>query len=291
MSGKRVSLGSLAGTAPPQEMRRPQIAEGPSRAVDVDKVAPNPLNPRVVDPNSAAVHRIRDSIAEIGQIQPSTVVTRRAFLAIHPEHESAIGAADFVQVVGGQRRSAVEQLRRPLKIVVDDDLATNRARFLAATLAENLDRQNLNAVEEARGVQDMVTECGSGKVAAEQLGRTAAWVTQRLNLLKLIPEVQAALVEDDEEQRLPLRVVRDWHTLDTPGQLAMLAKWRRQLTAVNPGIDGSRAAPEVPVQRISRVAAAIRRLGGTPTEIGATLRAELSPEDRQALAQELLRDS
>ena len=140
-------------------------------------------------------------------------------------------------------------------------------------------------------MQDMVTDCGSGKVAAEQLGRTAAWVTQRHNVLKLIPEVQAALVEDDEEQRLPLRMVRDWHTLDTPGQLAMLTKWRRQLTAVNRGIDRGRAAPEVPVQRVSRVAAAIRRLGGTPAEIGATLRAELSPEDRQALVEELLRDA
>ena len=291
MSGKRVSLGSLAGSAPPQEMRRPQIADGPSRAVNVDKVAPNPLNPRDVDPNSAAVRRIRDSIAEIGQIQPSTVVTRQAFLAIHSEHEPAIGTADFVQVVGGQRRAAVEQLRQPLKIVVDDDLAANRARFLAATLAENLDRQNLNAVEEARGVQDMVTECGTGKVAAERLGRTAAWVTQRLNLLQLIPEVQAALVQHDEEQRLPLRAVRDWHTLDTPGQLAALTKWRRRLTAVNREMDGGKAAPEVPAERVSRVAAAIRRLGGTPTEIGATLRAELSPEDRQALVEELLRDS
>lgn len=291
MSGKRVNLGSLAGTAPPQEMRRPQIADGPSRAVDVDKIAPNPLNPRVVDPDSAAVRRIRASIAEIGQIQPSTVVSRQAFLAIHSEHESAIGAADFVQVVGGQRRAAVEQLRRPLKIVIDDDLATTRARFLAATLAENLDRENLNAVEEARGVQDMVTECGSGKAAAELLGRTGAWVTQRLNLLKLIPEVRAALVEDDEERRLPLRVVRDWHTLDTPGQLAMLTKWRRQLTAVNRGTGEGKSVPEVPAQRVSRVVAAIRRLGGTPTEIGATLRAELSPKDRQALVEELLRDA
>ncbi len=290
MSGKRVSLGSLAGTAPPQEMRRPQIADGPADAVDVDKVAPNPLNPRIVDPQSRAVRRIRDSIAEIGQIQPSTVVTRRAFLAIHSEHESTIGDADFVQVVGGQRRAAVAQLQRSLKVVVDDELAATRARFLAATLAENLDRQNLNAVEEARGVEYMVTECGSGKAAAEQLRRTTAWVTQRLNLLKLIPEVQAALVDEDDEQRLPLRVVRDWHTLGTPEQLTELARWRRRLTAVNRE-EEAKPALQVPVQRVSRVVAALRRLGATPAEIGATLRAEMSIEDRRALAEELLREA
>jgi ParB family chromosome partitioning protein len=289
MAGKRVSLGSLAGSPVPEEMRLPQIADGPAKAVPVDKVAPNPLNPRLIGPDSAGVRKIRDSIAEIGQIQPATVVTRRAFLAIHSEHEAAIGGADYVQVVGGQRRAAVEQLGRMLKIAIDDELASTRTRFLAATLAENLDRQNLNPVEEAHGVQSMIAECGSGKAAAEQLGRTPAWVTQRLNLLKLISEVHAALVEDDEESRLPLRVVRDWHTLDTPGQLAALTKWRRQLTAVNR--EKPDPATEVPQQRVSRVAAALRRLGGSPVEIGATLRAELPLEDRRALAEELLRES
>lgn len=288
MSGKRVSLGSLAGTPAPREMRRPQIAGSPPHAIDVDQVAPNPLNPRRIDPQSSAVRKIRDSIAEIGQIQPSTVVTRRAFLAIHPEHEATIGNADFVQVVGGQRRTAIEQLQQPLKIAVDDELAATRARFLAATLAENLDRQNLNPVEEARGVQDMVTECGSGKAAAEQLGRTAPWVTQRLNLLKLIPEVQAALLEEDEdeEKRLPLRVVRDWHTLDTSGQLAVLAKWRRQLTAVN----RKEADPEVPSQRVSPLVRAVQRLHKQPTaQVGETLRAQLSEDERRAWAAELLK--
>ena len=289
MAGKRVSLGSLAGSPVPEEMRRPQIADSPAKAVAVDKVAPNPLNPRIISPDSPAVRKIRNSIAEIGQIQPATVVTRRAFLAIHSEHEATIGGADFVQVVGGQRRAAVEQLGQMLKIAIDDELAATRTRFLAATLAENLDRQNLNPVEEAHGVQSMIAECGSGKTAAEQLGRTPAWVTQRLNLLKLIPEVQAALVEDDEESRLPLRVVRDWHTLDAPHQLAELTKWRRQLTAVNRA--KLEPVPEVPRQRVSRVTAALRRLGSSPAEIGAALRAELPLEDRRALAEELLRDS
>lgn len=147
-------------------------------------------------------------------------------------------------------------------------------------MAENLDRQNLNPVEGARGVQSMVAECGTGKAAADQLGGTAPWVTQRLNLLKLAPEVHAALLEEDEEKLLPLRVVRDWHTLDAAGQPLTLTKWRRRLTAVNRARDTS----NLPQQRVSRVTAALRRLGATPTEIGATLRAELSPKDRQAPA-------
>ena len=286
MAGKRVSLGSLAGTPTPPEMRRPQIADQPVREVGVDQVALNPLNPRKVNRSSPAVERIRKSIAEVGQIQASTVVTRRAFLVIHSEHEQTIGAAPYVLVAGEQRRAAVELLGRPLKIAVDDELAATRARFLAATLAENLDRANLNAVEEARGVQSLVAECGTGKAAAEQLGRTAAWVSQRLNLLKLISEVQAALVDENEETRLPLRVVRDWHLLDTAGQRDALAEWRKQFEPAN------EPPPKRKTQdlrlRVSRHAAAIRRLGETPSQIAASLHEEMPKDELAALVDELL---
>jgi ParB family transcriptional regulator, chromosome partitioning protein len=291
MAGKRVSLGSLAGTPAPPEMRRPQIADQPAREVSVDEVALNPLNPRTVDPRSPAVEKIRKSIAEVGQIQASTVVTRRAFLAIHGEHEETIGSAPYVLVAGEQRRAAVEQLARPLKIAVDDELAANRSRFLAATLAENLDRSNLNAVEEARGVQSLVTECGTGKAAAEQLGRTAAWVVQRLNLLKLIPEVQAALIDENDETRLPLRAVRDWHVLDSAGQLDALTGWRKQFEehgpepAAEPDAERSERGPR---PRINRHAAAIRRLGETPHQIAATLRDEMPKDELAALVDELV---
>jgi ParB family transcriptional regulator, chromosome partitioning protein len=287
MSGKRVNLGSLAGSPMPPEMRRPQISDGPPKAVNVAEVAANPLNPRMINPKSDGVQKIRASIAEVGQIQPSTVVTRRAFLAIHPEHEGSIGGADYVQVVGGQRRVAAEQLGVQIKIAVDDELAQSRARFLAATLAENIERENLNPVEEARGVQSLVVECGSGKAAAEQLGRTPPWVSQRLNLLKLVPEVQAALVDASEETRLPLREVRDWHQLDTPGQLAALAGWQRQLNPSEPELAVDRSArPSRP--RVSRHAAAIRRLGESPREIAVNLCAEMPPDDLAALVDELV---
>jgi ParB family chromosome partitioning protein len=286
MTGKRVSLGSLAGTPAPPEMRRPQIADQPAREAGVDQVAPNPLNPRTVDPRSPAVEKIRKSIAEVGQIQASTVVTRRAFLAIHGELEEAIGFAPYVLVAGEQRRAAVEQLGRPLKIAVDDELAATRARFLAATLAENLERSNLNAVEEAHGVQSLVTECGTGKAAAEQLGRTAAWVSQRLNLLKLIPEVQAALVDANEETRLPLRVVRDWHLLETAGQLDALTEWRKQMEPVaEPDPERKKREPR---PRPSRRAAAIRRLGETPSQIAASLHEEMPKDDLAVLVDELV---
>jgi ParB family chromosome partitioning protein len=288
MAGKRVSLGSLAGTPAPPEMRRPQIADQPAREVSVEQVAPNPLNPRTVDPHSPAVEKIRKSIAEVGQIQASTIVTRRAFLAIHGEHEETIGSAPYVLVAGEQRRAAVEQLGLPLKIAVDDELAATRARFLAATLAENLERSNLNPVEEARGVHSLVTECGTGKAAAEQLGRTAAWVSQRLNLLKLIPEVQAALVDENDETRLPLRAVRDWHLLDSAGQMDALTGWRRQFDEPEPERVAGPDTEREPRPRMSRHAAAIRRLGETPRQIAATLREEMPKDDLAALVDELI---
>lgn len=298
MAGKRVSLGTLAGEPMPAEMRVPQVAAPPPKMVDVARVAPNPLNPRMVDPKSEAVRKIRDSIAEIGQVQPSTVVTRRAFLAIHPEHDATIGSADYVQVAGGQRRAAVEELTRAaaeqqppappvlLKVDVDDTLAATRARFLAATLTENIARENLNPVEEARGVQALVAECGSGKAAAEQLGRTPPWVTQRLNLLKLIPEVHAAILDTDETRRLPLRVVRDWHDQSSVWQLGALADWRRRLEeSADPPAPKPRRAP---TERRSQFAVAIRKLGETTEKIAESIHAGLPPEDYDALVDRMV---
>lgn len=300
MAGKRINLAELADDPPLEGVRVPTFADAAPRSARVEQVAANPRNTRDIDARPDKVASLADSIRLHGQLQASTVVTREAFLGIFPEHAADIGAAAFVQVTGGRRRAAVLMLGLPtIDITIKNALAESRAAFTSATAAENIDREDYDLIEEARAVQSLVRECGSGKDAAEQLSRTPGWVSQRLNLLKLVPELHAAL----RASEIPLREVRELHKLPRDEQLAALAEWRK-VAAERQNADekrlhghgkptddqGTNSSEQPASPRRSAVAVAIRRLGGTPVKIAAALRSELSPDERRTLADELLRD-
>ncbi|MFD4208214.1 ParB/RepB/Spo0J family partition protein [Micromonospora tulbaghiae] len=294
MAGKRINLSDLATEPSVPEARVPSFAESSPRAARVQQVAANPLNTRDLTSDHAKIANIAESMRLHGQLQPCTVVARQDFLRIFPEHEVAIGSATWVQVTGGRRRAAAVLAERPtLDIVVKPDLATSRESWVSATAAENLDRENLDPVEEAQAVQLLVKECGTGKAAAERLGRTAPWVTQRLNLLKLAPEVQALV----RTGKVALREARDLHQLPAEEQLQALRRRQEpaepELTAVNqtdaPSTEDAKES--VQRQRRSGFASAVRRLGGTPVKIAESLSTELSPAELRELAELLLRST
>lgn len=294
MAGKRVNLSDLASEPALPEARVPTFAESTPRTARVQQVAANPLNTRDLDVDRAKIEDIAESMRTHGQLQPCAVVSREAFLRIYPEHDSAIGRATWVQVTGGRRRAAALLSGQPtLDIVVKNSLAESREAWVSATAAENLDRENLDPIEEARAVQLLVQESGTGRAAAVRLSRTPAWVTQRLNLLKLAPELQAMLRSGE----VPLREVRDLHQIPPAEQLEELrqrqqAPSRPELTAVNESAASSSARDSNEKNghpRRSPAASAIRRLGSTPEKIAESLRAEMAPEDLRALANLLLR--
>ncbi|MFF0256900.1 ParB/RepB/Spo0J family partition protein [Micromonospora zamorensis] len=289
MAGKRVNLSDLADEAVLPEARVPAFVESAPRTARVHQVAANPLNTRDLNSDRAKIESIAESMRTHGQLQPCAVVAREAFLRIYPEHATAIGSAIWVQVTGGRRRAAALMAEQPnLDIVVKNGLADSREAWVSATAAENLDRENLDPIEEARAVQLLAQECGTAKAAAARLSRTPPWITQRLNLLKLAPEVQSLLRAGE----VPLRDVRDLHQLPPEKQLDELRQRQRpapepELTAVNE-LEGDATSRSAPSRR-SSTASAIRRLGGTPDKIAESLRAELEPDDLQALAELLLR--
>lgn len=222
MSRTRADLSDLADD-PVLDAPIPAFAQQTPRTLRLPQIAANPFNTRKIDPASPKMAEMIESMRLHGQLQPTAVVTRAAFLRAFPEREEEIGAATHVQVMGGRRRAAAAVLGlATLDVTVKDHLAATRAVFLETTAAENLDRQDLDPVEEARAVELIVAEHGSGKAAAERLNKTPAWVTQRLNLLKLQPEIQAAVGAGE----VPLRSVRDWHRLAPEAQLASLTAWR-----------------------------------------------------------------
>ena len=291
--GQKVNLSDLAGEPDFDDGRgHPYAVPSGSgaRSVRLDKLALNPFNKRVLAARPETIRQLAESLRTNGQLQPCAVVTREAFRRIFPDQDPQLGRATFVQVAGARRHAAAQHNGwDALDVVIKDDLASTPLRFLSATASENIDRQDFDPIEEAEQVQLVVAAAGSGQAAAEHLQRSPGWVSQRLNLLKLAPELQAALRAGE----IPLREVRTLHTLTAPEQIAILHRF----TAVNrthgDADDGERAGDEdtsVRPQRPSRPTAltrALRRIGDTPEKMAATLRAELRPEEITVLVQHL----
>lgn len=168
----------------------------------VAELAHNPYNPRE---ELKGIEDLADSLAARGVIQPLTVVTRWAFLAAHPGHESSLGAAGHV-VVDGNRRLAGANLAGLVDVPVhiDDSLARDADTLLETALVAAIQHKDLEPLEQAQALQQLVEKYGSQRKVATALHKSSGWVTQRLALLKLTPELQQAV----EEKTLPVEVAR-----------------------------------------------------------------------------------
>lgn len=143
------------------------------RILPIYKVEPNPDQPRQ-DFDEEQLQALADSIAVHGVIQPLTV------------RELPSG---YYQIIAGERRWRAARLANlsdvPAVVMEADD---KKAMELA--LIENLQRQDLNPVEEALGYQSLIEEYGmTQEEAARQVGKSRPAVANALRLLGLCPEV------------------------------------------------------------------------------------------------------
>lgn len=168
-------LGALIpGAAQPALKEEPPAVEGWAQ---IDAIAPNPFQPREVF-DEEALAELTASIREKGLLQP--VVVRRA------------GDGRY-QLIAGERRFRAAQraglTRIPIVVRDADD-----GEALELALIENLQRENLNPVEEARAYQRLVDEFGLGQEdVARRVGKSRSAVTNSMRLLQLPPEVMAQL--------------------------------------------------------------------------------------------------
>ncbi|ART73314.1 peptide transporter [Mycobacterium dioxanotrophicus] len=161
-----------------------------SRSVPLRDLVGNPHNPR----DSVGDLAELASIAEF-QLQPVVAVTRQAFLSLYPD---AALTARWVVILGNRRLAAAHKFgRTTLDIVVKDELAVDRGTLLSAIIAENVDRSGFDVIEEAKAVASLVQEFGRADQAADHLRKSKTWVSQRLGLLKLAPDLQQALRRGD----------------------------------------------------------------------------------------------
>jgi len=136
-------------------------------------VEPNPDQPRQ-DFDEEELQALADSITVHGIIQPLTV--------------REVGSG-YYQIIAGERRWRAARLAGlsevPVVIVEADD-----KKVMELALIENLQRQDLNSVEEAMGYQSLIDEYGlTQEEAASRVGKSRPAVANALRLLSLNPEV------------------------------------------------------------------------------------------------------
>ena len=161
-------LGALLG-----DFSEEPAGDSAYRLLPIYKVEPNPDQPRH-DFDEEELQALSESIAVHGVIQPLTV------------REMPNG---YYQIIAGERRWRAARMANisdvPVIVVEADD---KKAMELA--LIENLQRQDLNPVEEALGYQSLIEEYGlTQEEASSRVGKSRPAVANALRLLGLCPEV------------------------------------------------------------------------------------------------------
>ena len=163
-------LGALIGD---YVMEESVSSNSPYKLLPVYKIEPNPHQPRQ-NFDEAELQALAESIATHGIVQPLTV------------RETANG---YYQIIAGERRWRAARLAElkevPVVVIEADDKKT-----MELALIENLQRQDLNPVEEALGYQSLMNDYHlTQEETAKRVGKSRPAVANALRLLALTPEV------------------------------------------------------------------------------------------------------
>ena len=157
-------LGALLG-----DFEEISAEKSPYKLLPIYKVEPNPGQPRQ-DFDEEELQALADSIAEHGIIQPLTV------------RETAGG---YYQIIAGERRwraARMAELKEVPAVVIEAD----DKKTMELALIENLQRQDLNPVEEALGYQSLMADYGlTQEEASQRVGKSRSAVANALRLLNL----------------------------------------------------------------------------------------------------------
>ena len=170
-------LASLIGDMGAETNAPPERPRAGQRRVAIEFLHPNPRNPRRHFA-AAELDELAASIKERGVIQP---------IAVRP----APGATGMFEIIAGERRWRAAQ-RAGIHDVPVVVLEVNDAEALELAIIENVQREDLNALEEANGYQALGDEFKYGQDdIAKVVGKSRSHVTNMLRLLKLPDFVQA----------------------------------------------------------------------------------------------------
>lgn len=153
-------------------------------AIDIDRIEPNPYQPRQ-EVDQKKIDELASSIKSCGLIQP--IVVRRS--------------GDGYQLVVGERRFLAckklgwSKISAAVKILSDNEMAT-------IALIENLQRENLNYIEEAVGYVSLMNSFNMTQdLLAQRLGKSQSTIANKLRILKLSSKVREQLLHNGLTER------------------------------------------------------------------------------------------
>ncbi|MFI2242552.1 ParB/RepB/Spo0J family partition protein [Streptomyces chrestomyceticus] len=194
----QLGTGTSFGNARPISRRRAAVAaatgaptEGvaPPARLAPELISLNPDNPREA---LGDLTDLASSLRDHGQKVAVTVMHRDAYEAANPDKAEGIeDGTTYVAVDGSSRVAAAREAGlAELKVMVDDTQGSTADELLESALVANIHRKDLAPMEEARALERLMEIHESQGALAQRLHRSQAWVSQRLALLDLAPELQ-----------------------------------------------------------------------------------------------------
>lgn len=219
--GQRQKTGGKAGTSGDPE-------------VPVESIRPNPAQPRL-SYESGALEELAESIRENGLIQPILV---RQLLD-----------GDYELIAGHRRWMAVRKLGQPtIRAIVENRTDTESA---VLALVENIQRRDLDCMEEARAIAGLIESTGmTQQEAARRLGKSQPAVANKLRLLRLPGWVQEIVEEGQLSERHARALLRLEREEDLRRVLDQVRRRNLTVEQTEALVDDCLSAPKEPATRI-----------------------------------------
>lgn len=184
VSARRAAIGAATGV--------PTTGLPAPNELPPDRISLNPDNPRSKLGDLSA---LAGSLRDHGQKQAITVMNRDAYIKAHPGKEPDLERDTTHVVLDGSCRLAAarEAGLNKLKVMVDDDQGSTGDDLLESALVANIHRQDLEPLDEAHALDRLLRIHGNQTSLAARLHRSQGWVSQRLALLNLAPELQGRI--------------------------------------------------------------------------------------------------
>ncbi|HEY5544749.1 MAG TPA: ParB/RepB/Spo0J family partition protein [Gemmatimonadaceae bacterium] len=224
----------------PQQSSPQQASLEPFREIRLDQIVPNARQPRR-DFSDAELQELQLSMQASGLLQP---------IAVRPRKDGR-----FELIAGERRFRAASRLGWSTIPAFIRDVSDEQ--LLSLALVENLQREDLNPIEEAEGYRQLISDFGlAHQQVAQAVGKDRSTITNALRLLALPEDVQ--------------RLVRDG---------ALTLGHARALLGVPPGMSLSELAQRVVAQRLS-----VREVERIVQESKPAVRRTRDPEDQQIVS-------
>ena len=156
-----------------------EVVKKVEQTLNINRIEPNKNQPRK-EFNEDALQELADSIKQFGVIEPLVVVKRKG----------------YYELIAGERRWRAARLAglKEVPVVIKD---YDDQQIVEIALIENLQREDLNPIEEAIAFQKLIDEYGlKQEEAAEKVSKSRTAVTNSLRLLKLDNRVKQMIVDE-----------------------------------------------------------------------------------------------